>query len=54
MTGAEIAMVVAVVTGPTAAVLIALNQEKRRVQRDDGWTSSYFDANTNGKCKVVP
>ena len=34
MTGAEIAMVVAVVTGPTAAVLIALNQEKRRVQRE--------------------
>ena len=55
MTCAEIVMTVAVVTGPIAAVLIARDQEKRRVQRvtTDGHLS-YFDANTNGKCEVVP
>ena len=34
MTGAEIVMAVAVVTGPIAAVLIARDLEKRRVQRE--------------------
>ena len=55
MTVAEIVMSVAVVIGPLAAVVIAwvLGEASCSARTTDGHLS-YFDANTNTKCKVVP
>ena len=55
MTAVEISMTLAVVIGPIAAVLITRDpgEASCSARTTDGHLS-YFDANTNGKCEVVP